>query len=522
MPTLEEARNALLGRRFDDARILYEAIVRDEPNQYRAWLALSALAQRDGDFRGALIGARRARDAWKGTAQAGHLADVSRRLLVLGDYEAAVALITAADWTSAVTLRQGVMLAQYLDLAGLHQAALELAEIAERASRAGNPKLSYVKAGILQHLGRMEEAEAAYEACIDADPAFAEAYWSLATQAGPEAAGRRIARIRAALARNTFEPADEAYLWYASFRELDVLGEYRAAWDALARGMRIKRSTVNHDALRDQGGRTAMQALCTRDFIQAEEHGEQTHAPVFVVGLPRSGTTLLERILSSHPKMASAGELGDFTMELSWQAGCFMSPEPDARQVDAIRHVEFRELGSRYLARTRWRSGGYTHLIDKFPGNFVYTGIIGKAIANAKVVVLRRSGMDSCFSLMKQIFSESAYSYSYDIEETASHYLGFELLRRHWQETLGDRILMVDYEDIVADTGREARRIAQYCGVEFDASMENPHENPLPSATASSVQVRNPVHAGFIGQWKRYAFALQPLLDRIGTDERKM
>lgn len=514
---LEDGRLALQQARYDDARAIYRTIAGEQPGQYRAWLALSALAQREGSFREALACARNAAGAWTRNGQPLHLADIAMRLLALGDYQPAVELIAHADWSADATIRQGALLAQYLDLAGLHDQALRAADAARRGDEILNPRLAFVRAGILQHLGKMQDAEAAYEQCIAADPLFAEAHWALAQHFPAAQPARRINRIRKAIAHGSGRADDMAWFWYALFSELDRVDDTAGAWAALTQGMKLKRTAGRYDAARDRTAHEAMQALFEKPAFAAQSAAGngQAHAPLFVFGLPRSGTTLVERILSSHPRVASGGELGDLAMQLSWETDTFVGHDITAAQVRAIADIDFEAMGRAYIDRTRWRANAHAFLIDKFPGNFLFAGVIARAMPSAGMVAVRRNAMDSCFSLLKQVFSGNAYGYSYSLEDVAAHHAAFEKLCGHWRAVLGERLLLIDYEDLVAAPEAGVEKLRVYCGLEPDAAMMHPHRNPLPSATASAAQVRMPMHAGFIGQWRRYEKQLEPLRERL-------
>ena len=229
------------------------------------------------------------------------------------------------------------------------------------------------------------------------------------------------------------------------------------------------------------------------------------------MGLPRSGTTLLERILGNHREVRSAGELNDFPLQFSWETDCFTSESIGQRPLGASVGIDFLSLGCGYLQRTAWRSHGARFLIDKLPNNFVHAGFIHKALPQAKLICLRRSPMDSCFSTFKHLFSGNAYAYSYDLHEMAAHYGRFRTLQSHWERVMPQGMLTVDYEDLVTQPEASARRIADFCGITFDAAMIGIEHNPAPSATASSSQIREGVHSRNVDSWKRYERQLQPL-----------
>lgn len=509
---VQRGRQALVERRFDDARAIYQQILQLDPAQPRAWLALSALAQSQGDFRESVRAVRAAVPAWKGSGSRQFITELSRRLLVLGEYEEARDIIVSADWSDPTILRYSMGLVQYLGLVEAHQEALELAEHA--LARVGNApaSLKLSRANALRYLGRMKEAEEAYEACIALDPLYAEAHWSLAQHGKSVNPGARIQRLRKAIAHTAGNSEDAIYLQYALFKELDDTGEVADAWGAVTEGARMKRATINYDLAHHEASFRALLRLSSPEFLKgkaSQESGvEDFHIPIFIVGLPRSGTTLLERILGNHPEVGSAGELNDFPLQLSWETGRFLGEYLGSKSLDACAGIDFQSLGRGYLDRTRWRTNGKRYLIDKLPNNVMHAGFIHMALPGARIICMQRDKMDSCFSTFKHLFSGNSYAFSYDLDEMYAQYERFDRLTKHWTSVLGDRFLMVNYEQLAKDPANTVQRVAEFCGLSYQPEMLDLQRNTSPSATASSSQVRRPIHDQSIGGWKRYSAML--------------
>lgn len=502
-----QGRQALGERRFDVARQVYQDMLAKDPSQCRAWLALSALAQQEGKLREAVEAARSAADTWRNSESNAFLADVCMRLLMLGEYQTVRDLIVGADWDDHAVLRVSPGLVQYLGLVDAHEDALRLADHADERTSGVVPALLYARATALRHLGRMDEATRAFEQVIAADPLHAEAHWALAHHARSEPAGARVPRLRKAAAHIAADKEDAIYLQYALFKELDDADRTEEAWAALERGAALKRKRVQHNPAQDDESYQQLRNLCTREFVTAPgaSQARAEHAPVFIVGLPRSGTTVIERMLGNHPQVRSAGELNDFLAQLSWETDRFIGEPLRQPALEAVPGIDFDALGRGYLERTQWRAEGAKLLIDKLPNNLLHAGFIHRALPDARIICVRRNPMDSCFSTFKHLFSAQSYPYSYDLAEMAAQYRRFETLVEHWSKVLPDRWLLADYEDVMREPEGWARHIAQFCGIEYDPSMIQIENNAAPAATASSSQVREGLHVRNIGSWQRYA-----------------
>jgi hypothetical protein len=234
--------------------------------------------------------------------------------------------------------------------------------------------------------------------------------------------------------------------------------------------------------------------------------------PVFVLGMPRTGTTLLERVLGGHDKVALCGELNDFRMQYKWASDHFCLGFFDAPAVDRVGGVDYRELGRRYLQHVAWRlPAGASHFTDKNPGNYMMAGLILRALPQARVIHLRRNPMDACFSNLKVLFGSNAHPYSYDFHDLATHYNNYSRLMSHWHELAPGRILDVNYEDLVREPEAQARRVMAFCGLGYEPSQIRVESHAAPVSTASSSQVRQPIHTRNIGGWRSYAEGLAPL-----------
>jgi hypothetical protein len=324
----------------------------------------------------------------------------------------------------------------------------------------------------------------------------------------------RVPRIRAALLAS--RPQDlpaRAHLHYALFKELDAAGEADAAWTELQSGAALMRTMQPFDADEAAAGIAAAASRPTR--VPEEATATDARVPVFIVGMPRTGTTVLERILGGHPGVADAGELNDFQHAASLAADRFVRLPLGVDDVAALAAVDPREIGRSYLERTGRHYGARSHLIDKNPQNLFAAGFIAEALPQARILCLVREPADACFSNLKELFAPGSYAYSYDLETVADHYARFRRLADRWRESLPGRFLEVSYEDLVADPARVSAAVLEFCGLPPESGCVDITRNLSPAATASSSQVRQPIHGRHVGAWRRYRRQLQPMLERL-------
>lgn len=496
------------------AKAIYESILKLEPHRLYVRQRLSAIEQAMGHYRASREHALKAADAVR-RARWNDLATVTRRLLTFDEVDLVHDLILGTDWNHPEILKNSAILSQHLWLTDHVAEALRLIDVASVRAPSSHV-LSYSRANALRYCGRMQEATAEYERCLQLAPNYASAHWSLAYHEKASPPGARIDRIKKALSATAENTIDQAYLCYALFKEYDNAGETGLAWASLEAGARIKRQSIQYDPALEQQGFEALQQLMTRDFMCRDVSADASaRAPIFIVGLPRTGTTLLERILGSHSQMVAGGELNDFNSALCWEADSFLGGTMVPGIVERVRDIDFAQVGRIYMQRTEKKAKGSSFLVDKNPMNFVNAGFIGKALPNAKIICLNRAPMDACLSNMKELFGSDVYGYSYDLTELAEHYVRFNRLRQHWQETMPDQFHVVDYESLVADPLGTTEQVMKFCGVPFEPDCIDITRNEAPVSTASSSQVRQPINAKGVEAWRKYARQLEPLESRI-------
>jgi hypothetical protein len=312
----------------------------------------------------------------------------------------------------------------------------------------------------------------------------------------------------------------ELYLRHSLAKEYDDTERYDKAFEHLSAGNSRRRKNLNYDIEDDRRLFERVENLFTRETMNDASRGHATEEPIFVVGMPRTGTTLTERILTSHSRVFSAGELKNFSLSLKRASGTRSNVVLDTETLQKGMEVDFEALGKAYLDSTRPATGHTAHFTDKLPLNFLYIGFIHLALPNARIICLRRNPLDTCLSNFRQLFDVnfSYYNYAYDIMETGRYYVLFHCLMAHWQRILPGKVLEVQYENLVAEQESESRRIVEHCGLGWEEACLAFERNTAAVATASAVQVREPIYATAVERWRRYEAQLRPLRDLFESE----
>jgi tetratricopeptide (TPR) repeat protein len=358
------------------------------------------------------------------------------------------------------------------------------------------------------YLGDLDAASTLLRTCIALEPANAQAHW-LASRADTAENSAHIMQMQSALERAA-SPQDQAYLHYAVGKECEDLGDWDGAFAAWQAGAAAKRTLVAWDDDDDERLFSLLAETYTSEWL-AQSSGECFDAgPVFIIGEPRSGTTLLDRMLEAHPAVASAGELRFFGFAVRQATGYNEPRQFSAELLRAAATADTTAIGEAYIDLVSALRVNSAHIVDKLPSNYLYLPLILAALPNARVIHLRRQPLDACLAIYKQLFAD-AYLYSYDLGELARHYRRYRELMRTWKEQFGQRFIEIDYEALVSEPEETLRSVLQYVGLSWNEACLAYFERQSGTTTASAHQVREAPHQRSVDHWRHFEQQLQPV-----------
>lgn len=501
-------------RRFDDAEPMYRRALVLRPGFAAAYGNLGITLRSLGRLKEAEAACRTAialnPDDWEAHASLGTL------LKSLGQPEEAEPMLRRslalnpanADAHSVL----GTVL-QDLGKAGAAEAAFRQA-IALRPDFAG----AYNNLGLaLKECGRIEEAREAAERAVRLAPRRLSFYGNLA-DVRRFAAGDPFVAALEKMAEHPAEIAieDRIHLHFALAKASEDMGRHADAFRHLLTGNALKRQTIAYDEAALLGGMARVRQVFTSERLRSLEGlGEPSRLPVFVIGMPRSGTTLIEQILASHPAVHGAGELRLFDQAAAAIRNTMPGAPDYPEMTQAMRGEQVRALGSLYAGALQSRAPDATHIVDKMPSNFMFAGLIHLALPNAVIIHALRDPLDTCMSCFSKHFIDGQW-FAYDLAELGRYYRHYQALIAHWHRVLpAGRMLDIRYEDTVADLEGTARRLIAHCGLPWDPRCIDFHLTARPVRTASASQVRKPIYTSSVGRWHAYERFLAPLLQEL-------
>jgi hypothetical protein len=494
---MTEARRAFANGDVSTAERICAELVARAPDDGNAWALLTETALQRGRSDAAIICANRAVALLPNDPIP--LILRAKCLFISGEARRAFEAAEAASRIAGNAPEAQDALGAIFGLLGLHKQAGEFFLRAVDA-RPDVPQYLFNLAATERMTGALKEAEAHCDAAIARDPRYGLAHYLRSDLRIQTADRNHIAEMEALIRSGRLAGPSEIMLRFALGKECEDLDLHDRAFDHVEAGCDLQHRSTPHDHAAAISEIDRIIHTHTRSWIENAPPGHSAAAPVFVAGLPRTGTTLVERIIASHSAMSSVGETGAFASEMS-------------RAVkDTATRADPAAIGKRYVdAATAFRDLENVRFVDKTLQNYLYCGLIRAALPAAKIVLVQRHPLDACWAIYKAHF-QGKFSFSYHQTELAEYYLAYRRLARHWRATLPpDALLEINYEDIVRDQAAASRRLIDFVGLRWDDEVLRFHESPAPSATASAVQVRRPIYSSSVGKWRHHVERLAPL-----------
>jgi predicted TPR repeat methyltransferase len=487
-----------------------ERLNREHPDFASGWHTASQLAVKLGNASMALDAIRQARRIEPDNAI--WSLQEARCLSRLGLTKDLAAAVQALERRRFATAYENAGLGLLLTELGRRADALRYYERAVQLEPA-DARHHYNLASLQRTLGDFQKAEENFNKTISLNPADYEA-WKLRSELRKQTAeDNHVAELEALLEEGIDDAKGVANVCYALAKELEDLDESGRSFAYLERGASARRRQMQYDLQRDLDTIATIRRVFSRERLAELGPGIDNDEPIFVLGMPRTGTTLVERILGCHSDVQAAGELPDFAVQMMKLVRAQAAGQKMARDdlVELSAEIDYARLGRAYVDNARPAEATARHFVDKLPLNYLYVGLIHAALPNARIIHVQRDPMDTCYAIFKTLFVD-AYPFSYDLEEMAHYYVAYRELMAHWHAVLPGVMLSVQYEDLVSDTETESKRLLDYCNLEWQPEVLDFHSSPEASTTASTVQVRQRVYTSSVGRWRDYEQQLQPVV----------
>lgn len=491
---------------------LYRAVLSRNARQVDAWRLLGVALSQTGKLEEAETALRRSVDLAPDFAFA--WSNLGSLLTVTGHAEEAVEMFQHALVLNPGEPHTLFNLGNALAAAGDQAAAADT----YRAVLQVQPRHAGALIGlghVLKTIGQQDKAIDAYRGCLAVNPAYGEVWWSLANLKTYRFSDAEVSEMRGVLGRDDLSEAGRTSMEFALGKAFEDRKDFDTAFSFYAAGNARQRASVAYDPVMTEAVNDRIIGVFDQDFFAARDGaGHRDPAPIFIVGLPRSGSTMIEQILASHSLVDGTSELADLG-RLAVSIGKYRSDEvtyPEA--VRDLGRADFAALGRSYIQRTQGHRTGAPHFTDKMPNNFPSIGLIRLILPDAKVIDARRHPLDSCMGSFKQLFAQGQ-TFTYDLFELGEYYRQYVRMMDWWDQVLPGFVLRVNYEDMVLDQEAQTARLLEFCGLPFEETCLNFHETERFVKTASSEQVRQPLHAGGLQTWRRFEAELGGLKDQI-------
>lgn len=496
--------------RKKEAEKIYRDILKNDSENVDALRLLAGLATSQNEHRDAEILLKRALELTPdfGRAMADLIANQveQEKIDEALEYGARLTRIGADNPDSYLLMGNAYSAAgRYEDAINAYKKALGLA--------AEHPGALSGLAHNLKTVGKQEEAIAIYRKCIAANPYFTEAYWSLANLKTFRFTDEEVRSMEKLLQEPNIPDNAQVHLCNALGFQYEYQQEYDQAFAHFEKGNTTKRKLEYYDAVETESLYDRIIEVFDQEFVNRAPAGKEFDVtPIFIIGLPRSGSTLLEQILASHSQVEGTHELSDLARVVREIPDRLKTRQHYPVALSGADAAFLAELGQAYLDRTQKYRSGNPYFTDKNPNNFIHVGLVHLALPGAVFINARRHPLDSCLGSFKQLFAKGQ-AFSYDFFDIGEYYLQYERLMEHWYSVLPGKLLDVRYEDVVADLETQVRRILDHCGLPFEEQCVRFHETERAVKTASSEQVRQPIYSSSVNLWRNYEWQLEPLIE---------
>jgi tetratricopeptide (TPR) repeat protein len=499
---LKDAHTALAQEQYERAHGLAMEVLKQDTREAEAYFIMALISYRHQNIAKAEDIIQRALGFDANNTD--YLLFQAQCLLELNRQDQAKAVVAGLQDKTLKTAHQNDTLGVLHSRLGQHDSALPRFTLACELEP-DTVSYRYNLASCLQFSGKFGEAEVAYENAIELDPNNYRSHSSLSQLRKMTEDDNHIERLKALWPSLGDDSDARLHIGHALAKEHEDLADYGQSFEYLQKAKAKKLEKIEDQSASNRRLFARLHELPAK-LEKASQSDCESDEPIFIVGMPRTGTTLVERILSSHSLVESAGELANFSLLVKRQLQTASNWVLDAETIDASQRLDFTKLGNDYIESTRHLTGGSAHFIDKMPLNFMYVPLIARALPKAKIICLRRNPMDTCLSNYRQLFSTSFsyYNYAYSLKNTAEFYVKFHQLMDHYAVTLGDDFFQIQYESVVAEPETETRKLLAHCGLTWEAQCLEFHTNTAPVATASSVQVREKMYTRAVDRWRHY------------------
>ena len=511
--------DAIQDGRFDAAIAQSQELTKIDPGNAFAWFLLGRATRMHGNLKKASVFLEKAVNLDSNNKQS--LLELAYCYFGRGQSAKSLDILDQLEISETDEAITSARLALLYNQLGEHSKPLTLFQNAI-IKEPNTARLHFGLAETLRFNGDFAKAEVEYNAALQCDEHCYEAYYELANLRTYTRETNHTRKIETLLNSGVRSKRGAAKLLYALAKEYEDFGENKRAFINMVRAGELLAQINKYDVKSDVSLFKEMADTYTQEYVDSNTvaGGFESEVPIFIVGMPRTGTTLVERILGSHSKVYPGGEhlglitqLHELIPEAEYASGglVFLS----SNLIRQSTRLDHKQLGEKYIEQAQGRTQGHPHITDKLPINFYYIGLIRQALPNAKIIHMTRYPMDTCISNFKQYFTEGAHLFSYSLEDLSAYYMAYRRLMDHWHNVYPDMILDVSYEDLVNDIEGESRRILNYCNLDFEPECLRFYKNNTPTTSRSARQVREVVYTSSTSGWKRYEKYLQPLVDHF-------